>query len=282
MIHKIKRVISDPVYRQRNISKLRKRLAQPFRPEYESKAIFVLGKQRSGTTMLMNCFHRHPGTVVFDEDRNNAAFDDFLIRDFEKVNKIIQNARYPAVCFKPICDSHRITEFYHEIPNNHIIWMYRHYNDVANSSLRNFGSPTRAVKLVCTGQPGGGWFQEGVSPGLVEILRDVYHPQLSEFDFSCLIWWARNRIIIDSGFIGDPKVTLVQYETLVSEPQSMFKWLFGQIGLEYDERIIRKVFARSIGRHDAPDLDPRVRELCADTLETLDTAFKRLCPYQKV
>lgn len=252
-----------------------KSVLQRIRPRCESKPVFVLGKQRSGTSMLMFVFHRHPQVLVFDEHKNNRAFQDFRLRSTESVEQIVDDSHFPVVCFKPISDSHLIADLHSAFPDGHSIWIYRDYRDAANSSLRKFDNATRAIRLVCTGQPGGGWFQEGVSESAAAVLRSIYRPDLSEFDLACLAWWARNQIILESGLTNAQNVTLVKYEALVTAPPRMLAWLCNRTGIEYRERIGKIISARSIGRHEAPPMDARVRELCDAALTALDEAFQR-------
>ena len=228
--------------------------------------------------MLMYALHRHPEAMVWDEHRDNRVFLGYRVRNFDVVRAVIDESRFPIACFKPICDSHRIAEFATAFPDAHHIWIYRHYEDVANSSLRRFDAPTRAIRLVCTGQPGGGWFAEGVSGASREILTGVYHEALTEFDLSCLVWWARNRIIVESGLLGSPGVTLIRYESLVQNPEPVFRWLFARMSLPYHDRIVRHMNDRSIGRDPAPPMDGRVRELCSSLLRELDAAFDKQKP----
>ncbi len=263
---------------ERYFSRQRKSLSQVFRRSCGSKPIFVLGMQRSGTTMLMYAFHRHPQTLVFDEHRSNRVYKDHRLRSFDIVQSFIDKAKFPAVCFKPICDSHLVKVMNDAFPNAHFIWAYRDYKDVANSSMRKFDTPTRAVRLVCTGQPGGGWFAEGVSPSVAAGLRGTYRADLTDFDLACLSWWARNQIIVESGLINEANVTLVQYEALVSQPEIVLKWLFDRLGLDFWERVASKITPKSIGRHPAPEMDNGVRQLCSTGLTTLDNCFQRIFP----
>jgi hypothetical protein len=266
--------IKNAEERERYFSILSKQLTQPFRKRCDSTPVFVLGTQRSGTSMMMRAFHRHPDTLVYDEHRDSVAFSDYRLRSLDCVKKLVDQARYPTICYKPICDSHLITEMHRKFPEAHFIWAYRDYRDVANSSLRKFEHATRAIRLVCTNQPGGGWFREGVSSRVSEVLRSVFRTSaLSEFDLACLIWWARNQIILDSGLTDAPNVTLVKYEALVTQPSMMLKWLFYRIRLPYRERVCRNISPRSIGRHPAPSVDNCVDKLCIASLATLDAAF---------
>lgn len=264
--------LRDAAKWERRLAVIQKRVLQEFREPCISKPVFVLGKQRSGTGMLMRIFHRHSDLLVFDENRNNAAFEDFRLRDDDTIRLLVEQARFPAVCLKPVCDSQRIADLFDAFPYGHFVWMYRDYRDVANSSLRKFGSATRAVRLACLGQPGGGWFQEGLSPAVASTLQQVYRPSLSEFDLACLAWWARNRIVLESGLLGHPNLTLLKYEELASNPDSVLPWLFHRIGIRYQPGLARDVNARSIG-HPAPEMDRSVQNLCSSVLQRLDHAY---------
>ena len=265
--------LKDPENWERRIAIAKKQLIQAFKHPCESKPVFVLGKQRSGTSMLMNCFHRHPASLVFDEHRNNPAFERHRLRSADTIRGLLEQSRLPVVCFKPICDSHRIGELYDEFPAAHFIWLYRSFEDVSNSTLRKFDAPTHAIRLICANQPGGGWLQEGVSPRMADVLKDIYRPDLSDFDFACLSWWLRNQIIVESGLIGAPNLTFVKYEALVLQPTQMLEWLFDRIEIGYRKGIERKITARFIGRNVIPEMDERIQHLCVATLDSLDRAF---------
>lgn len=265
--------LRNPDNWQRRASTLQKQFVGVFRHRCDSKPIFVLGKQRSGTTMLMHAFHRCPDVLVFDEHRDNKAFEQHRLRSFNVIRNLVEQSRFPAVCFKPICDSHRITDLIAAFPDAHCIWIYRDYRDVANSSLRKFETSVRAIRLVCTGKSGGGWFQEGVSRDVSEVLRKAYRPGLTDFDLACLSWWARNQIIFESKMIGKPNVTVMRYEALVCDPEPILQWLFDRIGLEHRARVGLHISPRSIGRHHAPEIDSTVRSLCAEALMALDDAY---------
>lgn len=266
--------IRNPDNWQRRASVLRKQWTGAFRKPCDSRAVFVLGKQRSGTTMLMHAFHRHPDMLVFDEHLNNKAFDEHRLRSLDVIHDLVEQSRFAGVCFKPICDSHRIGELRDAFPDGRFIWMYRDYRDVAASSLRKFEHSVRAIRLVCTGRKGGGWFQEGISPSVARMLKEVYRPGLTDFDLACLTWWARNRIVIDSGLAGGPGVTVVKYEGLVSRPGPVLEWLFQRIGIGFREGVARHISPRSAGRHPSPALDSAVQSLCAEALISLDDAWR--------
>jgi hypothetical protein len=265
--------LKDPEKWRRRIAITKKRIAHVFRSECDSKPIFVLGKQRSGTSMLMHAFHRHGDMLVFDEHQCNDAFRDFRLRDLPTIQTILDRARFPAVCFKPISDSHNIVEIHSQFTECEIIWLYRNFKDVANSSLRKFDDPLRAIRLVSTNQIGGGWFQDGISPDVAKTLQMIYRPSFSNFDLACLTWWARNQIIIESGLVDKPNVTIMRYEALAKYPDQSLRWLFDRLKVEYKGSVATGISARSIRRHAAPPLNSDVERLCVETLTILDNAF---------
>ena len=270
--------IFDPDNRLRQLAMARKSLGRLLRGDCESFPIFVLGMQRSGTTMLMRVFHRHKDTLVFDEHSDSEAFHDHCLRPADKIRNILEESRFPFVCFKPICDSHKIQSLMRDHPDGHFVWIYRDYADVANSYVRKFANPSRAIRLVCTGQSGGGWFQDGVSPQMLRVLDDVFRPEMSDLELACLIWWARNQALLESGLVEADNLTLVKYESLVSHPIPVLQWLFDRIRLPYSQGVTARISPRSIRRHPSPSLDARVKNLCSTSLRSLDDAYESRNP----
>ncbi len=261
-------------FRDKHLSRITKRLKRLAIKPVESTPVFLFGKQRSGTTMLMNCLELHPDTEVFDEAEDNKAFLDYRIRNYEILNILTTRSKAPFVCFKPIADSHLIMEFIEQFPSGKFIWAYRDYKDVANSSLRKFNHASRAIKLVCLNQEGGGWFQEGVSSETALILREVYSPNLSEFDMVCLAWFARNRIFVEKN-LGPSDVMLIKYEDMVSNPERTFANLSNFTGMRYDKNSIRYVHNASIAKNPYPELNLLVKKMCDDLMAALNNVAKK-------
>ena len=129
--------------------------------------------------------------------------------------------------------------------------------------------------LTPSGEPGGGWFAEGVSEAAARTLRSLDRSRFSDFDYACLAWWARNQLYFELGLDSDPDVRLLRYETLVVEPQPTMRKLYRWLGMEWSEPSLRFVHARSLRRPDLPALDPQVAPLCSDLLRRLDEVHAR-------
>lgn len=264
------RKIFDREKRLRKFSMVKKRATSAFKPAVESIPVFIFGKQRSGTTMTMLVFHARRDTEAYDERLKSRAFLNFRIRPFDDVERLVNQSKAPFVCFKTLADSHRTPEFAARFPAARLVWIYRNYVSVALSSLKKFGHATRAIRLVCTGQSGGGWFQDGVSEATERVLREIYSPDLTELDLACLVWWARNRLVLELELMHWPNLLIARYEDLVLDRQKAFEELFGFIGMPHDGRAVDRVVRETLPPAPPVELHPRVRDLCEDLLDTLD------------
>lgn len=250
--------------------RLRKSIGRILSAPVSSTPVFVFGPNRSGTTMLMYLLHMHRMTEVYDEAESSRVFRKTRIRSFEAVQEAVDRSRAPFVCFKPICDSHLIREFIDRFPAGKHVWIHRNYKDVANSAIRQFAHSDRALRIVCSGGTGGGWFQEGISTEMLRVLREVYRPDLSAFECSCLVWWARNRVVIEEGLAEEPNVYLLAYEDMVTHVEEETRGMLDFIGLSYEKQVAAHVHSRSIRRHDYPPLDPTIESVCEELSKTLE------------
>ena len=233
--------------------------------------VFVLGAQRSGTSMFIDTLHLRPDTQVFSESDNNKAFFNYQLRSLDTIDNIIRRSPAPFVCFKPIADSHIVSKLRERFPAAAFIWLYRQYEDVANSRLRKFAGATRAIRLVCQGKDGAGWFGDGIDEDTSAQLQSLPYESLTEFDFACLAWWARNRIFEVNSLWNEARVVLLSYENLVADPEKTYEVLEGRIGLPYNARAFRFIHRRSVGRNPAPNLNDAVREMCEANLQLMNS-----------
>lgn len=252
-----------------------KRLRRMLLPPQDSLPAFVFGQQRSGTGMLMYMLEMHDMTELYDEASDSPVFREYRIRSFEAVDAALARSCARVVCLKPICDSHVIRRFLERYPEGKHLWIHRHYLDAANSAIRRFENSDRALRIVCTGGTGGGWFQEGISDEMLRRLKEVYRPHLSLFECACLVWWARNRIVLEEDLAREENVYLLRYEDLVTRVEEETRELFRFLGLPFQRSVTAQVHAQSIRRHDYPPVDPAVADLCEKLTESLDRARER-------
>ena len=257
----------------RRWKRLRRMLLPP--PQDSSLPAFVFGQQRSGTSMLMYLLEMHDMTELYDEAWESPVFREYRIRSFEAVDVALARSRARLVCVKPICDSHVIRRFLERYPEGRHLWIHRHYLDAANSTIRMFEKSDRALRIVCTGGTGGGWFQEGISEEMLRRLKKVYRPHFSRLECACLVWWARNRLVLEEDLAREENVYLLRYEDLVTRVEEETRQLFRFLGLPFQRSVTAHVHAESIRRHDYPPVDPTVADLCEELTENLDRARER-------
>lgn len=260
----------SPEWRARAAARVSKKLLGFARATPERTPVFIVGLQRSGTTMLMDIFHLHPETEVLDEARDSRGFVDFRIRDPRTVRRIIEQSHYRFPCFKIIADSHILPSILDGLSNPKVLWMYREPGPNAASRLAKFPFGTAAIRGVCANGPGGGWFAEGVSPAIRRTLREIDRSHFTDFDYACLVWWVRNQLYFEMDLASDPRVRLLRYETLVTQPEPTMNALFDWTGMGCSKLAMRFVHARSVKKPDLPTFDPQVEALCSDLLRRLD------------
>jgi hypothetical protein len=264
------RSLNDPQKLKKGVARLRKSVRHRFLSPVPTRALFIFGKQRSGTSMTMDALELHPDTEVYDEARDSIAFLDYRIRSLERIRRILEDSRAPVTCFKTLADSHLIRDFVDTFPECRCIWLHRDFEDVANSSIRMFEQSDRAIRIACEGGSGGGWFQEGLSPRMLEVLRRVYRPDLSKFELSCLVWWARNEIAREQRIDELDNVMFLKYEHLVTRGVDEIRRVLEFAGLRFLPAVVAHVHTRSIRKNPPPPMDPAIESLCAELSRWLD------------
>jgi hypothetical protein len=254
-----------------------KALRRAFRSPVPSRPVFVLGRQRSGTSMLMYLLEMHSDTEVYDEAHRSPVFRRFRLASYEAVDAAVERSRAPIVCMKPICDSHLATELLERFPGARVVWLYRGFADAARSAVVMWETADRALRRVCRGEGGGGWFEEGLTPATRGTLRGIYRDELTPFECTCLGWWARNRIVLEQRLAGRSDVHLLRYENLVEDVEARARELFGFLGLPFQERVTRHVHSRSVRAADESGIHPDVRALCRELERELDELASGAC-----
>jgi len=102
--------------------------------------IWILGCQRSGTTLLERIFRSDLDSVVFGE------FSELTIdakktvwKSFQGVEDTInaQNSRYAVA--RPLFESDRAAEILHAFPDSIAVWVFRDPRYVVNSMINKWG-----------------------------------------------------------------------------------------------------------------------------------------------
>lgn len=246
------------------------RYAQTRRPTCH---VFVAGVQRSGTNMLTGLFQNSLETEVYNEN-DSRAYSDFELRGDEVLRGISARARAPCIVFKTLCDLDRLPALLEIFAPAKLVWLLRHYTDVANSMLVSFKSVPMTVQRVVREGEGAGWWGRGLSSRTRETLQQHAARDLNDPSLAALLWYLRNVLYFEEGWQKDSRALLIRYEDLVRNPSEQGRLLFEFCGLRFAGRAVRDVHARSIKRRIAPALDAEVTALCDDLLARFDETLK--------
>lgn len=252
-----------------------------------TRPAFVLGCQRSGTTICQNVFLRSPDCDVFREGNKRAMTDEWRLRDTATIRRLIRRSRKPVALFKPLNDAQWATRFLADYKDARVVWIYRDAGDTANSAVTKWGG-TQAdiIKVV-----GGALEKGGDAAGAVELLADapgyaMYAEQIPDavvprivawsrlgldpHSGAAALWWLRNQFFTTLGLDRDDRAMLVKYESFVQDPGATVRQICKYIGAPFSESLVAEVHSGSVGRRPQPELEASVAAACQDLMADLD------------
>lgn len=223
---------------------------QQIDPSQPKQVVFVLGAQRSGTTLMMRLFEQCPYATVYHETGRNAAFKNFRLRSWDVVKRQIERSGGSTVILKPICDSQWGDELLTYFPSAKAIWMYRHYYDVANSAVQKWGDHQKDImrQIVADQRDQVGWRGERLDEAVVAQIKTLYSETLSDHEGAVLQWILRNNFYYSLGLDQHPRVALVNYRQVVQNPESMLARIFAFCQLPFDKTLAAQVHSSSVSR----------------------------------
>jgi len=240
-------------------------------PPSDKRAAFVMGCQRSGTSMLIETLAVAPEIITYGEG-TNLALRNYRLRDANRVAQVIHAGPAPLSAMKPICDAQLTDVLLDQHHGSKAIWIYRDHRDVVRSALAKWGDDQ--LELVRNLQQGRyvelGWRGERIAPTTLAAVQatEVRTPA----DGAGLVWWMRNRLPFDLGLVDDPRVLLVSYEQLVSEPAAQLDRVFGFLGVTAPPDAVGRLSARSVTRRPVDGLSNEIEALAVDLAGHLEAA----------
>ncbi len=243
----------------------------PFSRQGSSTTVFVAGNQRSGTNMLMEVLEKSYHTEVFHE-RDPRAFVNYQMRERRIVKELVEQSKAPCVVIKALCESQEIAQLLNEFSPASAIWVFRDYNDVVNSMLNQFRGMADQARRVAKHHDSCGWRGRGMSDETHALVRRLVRPNINDASASALQWYYRNVLFFEQGLDSDPRVILVRYEDMVTQPEEQFARIFSFLDIPFSPRVCRDIFLTSVRKREPPVIDPEIRAACDQLLERLSGA----------
>jgi hypothetical protein len=253
------------------LRKARWRLTHDCRPA--AIPVHVVGRQRSGTTMLLDALKRSPVTKVHNESPDSAAFARYALRDDAIVRELVVRSRSRAVVFKPLLDSHRVLELLDDLgtpTRGRAVWIYRAMEGSVRSSTAKWPDEARRTLGAIADGRTDLWQAGGLSAERLRLVRELVGGGLNEESASALVWYLRNSLVFDLGLPGRPDVAIIAYEDLVRDPERRLRSLCAFIGIPYDRHMAKGISHRPPARDGVLAIDPEVARRCEELHERLN------------
>ncbi len=242
--------------------------------------VFIMGCQRSGTTLMDDIFDTDLNAKVYREVSKMSCFapiEDGLrrLKPLVLVDYALQSDRAPLVVLKPLVESQQTDHILTHFPKAKALWMYRHFQDVASSNLTHFGKENGINNLrpIAHGEFSN-WRAERVSENVRSIVKQYWSETMNPFDAATLFWYARNSFFFELGLDKHPRVMMLNYETLVSNPPLAMRRVYAFLGQDFPgEHIVATVKSSSLGKGRSVTVSPEVHKLASDMLARLDQTF---------
>lgn len=106
----------------------------------QKRILFIIGCQRSGTTLLTRILEKDFNTKVYGEFSELSSNDINKIRlnPLSSVKEIIDKNKTPFIIIKPLVETQNSLKLFKYFKNAKAVWMYRHYKDVSLSNVEHF------------------------------------------------------------------------------------------------------------------------------------------------
>lgn len=246
------------------------------RREDNKKIIFILGCQRSGTTMLSKIFDKDRNIRVFPEKNpmTNLSPPEYLnFNPFSEVKEFLSNKKAPSFVLKPLVESQNATKLLDYFENSKVIWAYRHYKDVASSNLKKFDSKNgiNDLRPIANDEPEN-WRSDNVSNETRNLVKKYFSEDMSEADAAALFWYCRNILYFEQNLQRHQNVRLCKYEYLVTKPKQIMTELYAFTNLgNLKMGILSDVHPGSISKGKDLGLSAEISKLCEDLHNKLDS-----------
>jgi hypothetical protein len=247
-------------------------------PTTEKLPVFIVGCNRSGTNMVCGAIGKSPHGWDYRESAFSVAFNSYYLRSDWIIESLIRLTPAPIISFGSILDSQFTDGLLSRFEGARAIWVYRRYEDVANSCarmqwgyrLKDYARWVARGELERLGARG-----EGIGADTVRLFGEVFREDLSNEESACLYWYMRNQLYFDLNLHMDPRVLVLQYEDAVLNKEKAFRRVFGFLGFPYHPAIIGDVFASSVSKNPRPDIDPTIQGVCDALQARLDAHYAR-------
>jgi hypothetical protein len=251
------------------------------RPTMTKRILFIVGCQQSGITLMQDIFKREPNTKIYPECSRLTSEDKaarLRLNPLPQVKATLSRDLAGLVVLQPLVETQNILELLRYFPGSKAVFLYRNYEDVAASGLRQFGRAVGINDLRCivSSQPDN-WRAEHVTRAVRDVIEAHFSESMNPCDAAALFWYARNSLYFDLELSREPAVMLCKFEALVMHPLATMQGIYDFVGVPFKAtpRLVRNMPGEPLNTGRGIELSAPVREVCAGLLARLDGEYRQ-------
>ena len=266
---------------KRRIKRVLNGLGHRLRPHRgRGPILFIVGFQRSGTSILSECFDNDPRVRSYGEYGLAATPGEgpprLIPRD--ALRTYLDQAPEPISVVKPLVESQWTPELLASNPRASAVWLYRNFKSVGASNVKKFPdyNSSKLLSLICEGSDSH-WVSERVSSETRDKVQQLSVYAEAPHDQMALVWLARNRLVKDHDLASQERLRLIKYDDLIQDPGAYFRGIYDFIDMPApDPRAYASMHRDSARKgHESP-IHPEIAAACQaleDELDALRTTF---------
>lgn len=257
-------------------------------PSQHSIPVFLGGCYRSGTTITARSLAKSR-EIDFYSDGDSSAFNQWYLRDFYTVYSLIQESYARVVLFQPNNEFLRLHHLLEQYPAARAIIVFRHFQDVVNSTLRNEWRFVKGqiiynlalLKHLFTQSV----YQEALEPITETLethptlqpgewahsmnLKTVFQDRQTEALYYAVYWLICARFVEEQGLYANDRVMLVNYENFVAAPVQYLAKVCSFLDIQFQDDLAEDIHAQSVGKYTHVLLPKNTANLCAQAYKKL-------------
>jgi hypothetical protein len=249
-----------------------------YQPGERKALLFILGFQRSGTTLMLRIFERDLNTKIYGEFSILSSLDKerhIRLNPLPMVKEVIDKDRAPLIIVKPLVETQNATKLFDYFKEAKGLWMYRHYKDVISSAISRFGARRGDALRCIVDRIPNNWRSENVPDAMREIVLKHFSEEMNPYDAAALFWFVRNNFFFHLNLDKNPAVMICKYEDLVISPLTIMRQVYDFVGCPFPgEKAVTEVHASSVKKGANIELSPEIELLCQEMWDKLNKVYQ--------
>jgi hypothetical protein len=197
------------------------------------------------------------------------------LRAPDEVEALVERSSARIALFKPILSTQQSNALLSRFPESKVMFAFRHYYDVINSSILRFGPGNWLDRVNKWGVNDFSEFGEYQPPDCTkETIRTRWKRNLSPADGVALYWLFYNQLYYDIHLDKHKRVLLVNYESIVDDPLPEFTKMSEFLEIKFEPAFVQGVFGSSVRKSTPAEISSDILEECNNLWMRLNTGVQ--------